>query len=470
MAHYYYENSFPSVVLPLELDSGHPPFYPLYMATVWSCFGKTLAVSHWAVLPFLLGSGIAYCHLARYFLPLKAVPFALLLWAIEPTLLAQSILGGIDIALICFYLAALCGVFYRKRYLLTFALCGMAALSLRGIIAVGLLGLTEFFVRILQNRKWNANEESFFIYFFHTIKKIAPAYLPPIFLIVLWLYYHYQINGFLTSNPDSPWAKGYGFVNFHDWIRNLMFMAWRILDHGRLILWGVAFGLLFKYQISNNEYRITNSEHQELNDGRGINNYQSLILYTILPLLFYLPFVTLRYTDILHRYFLPTYLLVSILFVAMWFKLDNKKIRVGIFILVIGGLLSGHFWQYPDRFPNGSDASLSFLPYFELEEKMRDYIGGENIDFGEVGAEFPAVNARKFTHLEAANLPVFSDKDTRSQLVNFPYVLESNLMNNFDIKDLNKLRAADGDWSLEKEFCKGQVYLRLYKRNQDWSK
>ncbi len=487
IAYYYYENSFPSVVLPLELDSGHPPFYPLYMATVWSCFGKTLAVSHWTVFPFLVGSGIAYYQLTRYFLPHKAVPFALLLWAIEPTLLAQSALGGIDIALTCLYLAALCGIFYHRRWLLTLALCGMAAFSLRGIIAVGLLGLTEFLTEIfnkkhrqdffLTNRgevdkgmtkKMSAIFSNFIFQTLQIVRKIAPAYLPPIFLIGLWLCYHYQVNGFLTSNPDSPWAKGYGFVNFHDWTRNLLFMAWRILDYGRLILWGITFLLLLKYQITNFEYRISNIEYRVSNTEYRITNYQSLILYIVLPLIFYLPFITLRYTDILHRYFLPTYLLVSILFVALWFKLEHKKIRVGILALVIGGLLSGHFWQYPDRFPNGSDASLSFVPYFGLEEKMREYIGGKNIDFEEVGTEFPAVNARKFTHLEAGNLSVFSDKDTRSELLSFPYILESNLMNNFDIKDLNKLRAVEGGWNLEKEFCKGQVYMRLYKRNQDW--
>ncbi|MGB0931255.1 MAG: hypothetical protein ACPGVB_10790, partial [Chitinophagales bacterium] len=235
MAHYYYENSFPSVVLPLELDSGHPPFYAMYVAAMWSCFSKTLAVSHWAVFPFLVGLGIAYYHLARFFLPSKALPFAMLLFIIEPTLLAQSVLGGVDIALLCLYLVALNGIFYRKRGLLAVALCVMSAFSLRGIIAVGLLGLTELVVRCqgagvrsevsgekeeaskqdikLQKSNLKNQTSTYIQIVLLQIKKLAPAYLPSILLVITWLVFHYQVNGFLASNPDSPWAADYGFVD-----------------------------------------------------------------------------------------------------------------------------------------------------------------------------------------------------------------------------------------------------------------
>ncbi|MGB1243636.1 MAG: hypothetical protein ACPG49_13995, partial [Chitinophagales bacterium] len=377
MAHYYYENSFPSVVLPLELDSGHPPFYAMYVAAMWSCFGKTLAVSHWAVFPFLVGLGIAYYHLARYLLPSKAVPFAMILLLIEPTLLAQSVLGGVDIALVCLYLVALNGTFYRKHGMLAIALCLMSAFSLRGIIAVGLLGLTEFVIRFQESR---ITGERFFYRIYSVIYKIIPAYLPSIGFVLIWLIYHYQINSFLASNPDSPWAADYGFVDFKAWIKNLVIIDWRLLDFGRITLWAATVFLFFKWwktvdgggwttdktesnakispsqikiqnskikpQKSNTESRISNIQSPITNTKSRITSHQLLISYILLPLLFYLPFITLRYAPILHRYFLPAFLLVSILFIAVWWTIENKKVKSLVFGMVVFSLLSGHFWMY----------------------------------------------------------------------------------------------------------------------------
>ncbi|MEZ4884097.1 MAG: hypothetical protein R3E32_05095 [Chitinophagales bacterium] len=466
MAHYYYENSFPSVVLPLQLDSGHPPFYAIYIAAMWTFFGKTLAVSHWAVFPFLVGLGIAYYHLARYFLPSKALPYALLLLFAEPTLLAQSVLGGVDIALVCLYLLALNGIFYRKPWLLSLALCGMAAFSLRGIIAVGLLGMTDFLARMVDSKEWeearkrNLGEktiwiEVFILHLISVVRQIILAYLPAMVLVVGWLVYHYQVNGFLTSNPDSPWANGYGYVDFNGWRRNLMFTAWRLLDYGRVILWFFAAILLLQYW----QKRKTPT----LKTDAFPSNFNSLFIFTILPLILYLPFLTLRQTHILHRYFIPTFLLVSVLFSAVLFVIQSKKLRNLIFIAAVLSLLSGHFWIYPERFPAGSDASLLFLPYFELSDQMTAYIEAQQIPFEEIGTEFPAVRPRKFTRLNNDRRQ-FADRDSRSQLTDFKYILESNIMNDFDIKYLEILRKEGGDWQLKQEYRKGQVYIRLYER------
>lgn len=478
MAHYYYENSFASVVLPVELDSGHPPFYAMYVAAIWSIFGKTLAVSHWAVFPFLVILGMAYYHLARHFLPSKALPFAMILLLIEPTLLAQSVLGGVDIALTALYLVALNGIFYRKRGLLAVALVLMSAFSLRGIIAVALLGLTELVVKgrglgvrgqesgVRSEESGVRQQETVFYQFYSIVRKIAPAYFPSIIFVLIWLLYHFQTNGFLLSNPDSPWAADYGYVDFKGWLKNLVIIDWRLLDFGRITLWGMTIFLLFRwfmnteYRISNIEYTVSNTESSITNHQSPVTNHQSLIYYILLPLFFFIPFITLRYTPILHRYFLPTFLLFSILFIAVWFVIESKKMKSIVFGVVVLSLLSGHFWVYPDRIAKGWDASLAYLPYFELNNQATQYIERQNIPFEKVGAEFPAVNPRKFTHL-TDDLHYFIDKDAY-KMTDFKYILQSNVMNDFSDSDLEELQRENGDWRLEKEWRKGQVYLRLY--------
>lgn len=54
-AHYFYETNFRSIILPNEIDSGHIPSLGIYLALVWKIAGKSLVISHLAMLPFVMG-------------------------------------------------------------------------------------------------------------------------------------------------------------------------------------------------------------------------------------------------------------------------------------------------------------------------------------------------------------------------------------------------------------------------------
>src|SRR4051794_38753575 len=54
-AHWFYDHNFKFFFLPEIIDSGHPPSFGIYLAICWKLFGKSLPVSHLAMLPFLLG-------------------------------------------------------------------------------------------------------------------------------------------------------------------------------------------------------------------------------------------------------------------------------------------------------------------------------------------------------------------------------------------------------------------------------
>ena len=52
---YFYATNFQSIIVPGNIDSGHIPSLGIYLALVWKVFGKSLIVSHLAMLPFVWG-------------------------------------------------------------------------------------------------------------------------------------------------------------------------------------------------------------------------------------------------------------------------------------------------------------------------------------------------------------------------------------------------------------------------------
>ena len=70
-ATYYFQNQFSSLLLPVDIDSGHIPTFGIYIAFVWKLFGRSLAVSHLAMLPFALGIVFYICKLCQ---PLDWLP------------------------------------------------------------------------------------------------------------------------------------------------------------------------------------------------------------------------------------------------------------------------------------------------------------------------------------------------------------------------------------------------------------
>ena len=115
-AHFFYENGFSSFILPVEIDSGHPPFFGAYLALMWQLFGKTLAVSHFAMLPFLLGNVYLLSKMAEWLRPDHRPSWLLLFAFADPVLASQSILVSPDIALVFFFLLGLCGILKNRKW------------------------------------------------------------------------------------------------------------------------------------------------------------------------------------------------------------------------------------------------------------------------------------------------------------------------------------------------------------------
>ena len=109
---FFYNNThFSTFLLPDEMDSGHPPTFGFYLALVWRIFGKSLEISHLAILPFLLGIVWQAWKLGEKIVGEGWALLFLLLLTVCPVVAGQAVLVSPDIVLLLFFLMALNGIF-----------------------------------------------------------------------------------------------------------------------------------------------------------------------------------------------------------------------------------------------------------------------------------------------------------------------------------------------------------------------
>ena len=430
-AFHIYDSNFQSIIPPLEYDRGNFPFYGFYMACWWKVFGKTLAVSHIAMLPVLLGIAWEYYLLAKKIISEKWIPFALLLLVLEPTFITQSILMGHDVFLLYFFLLSVRALCYGKKNLYAFSFCLLAFHNIKGIPIAFALGFFYFiYKKNILLTKINAKE--FLIH------------ICPFALWGLWMLYHYQVAGWYIFTPINDYGNGVHLDA--SLLKRIVLGIWQITDFGRMFLWLFIAGvlLIFRKKIFSEKL------------------YPFLVLIFILSVLSLLFFAFLD-INLCHRYFMPVFLLVNLVacaFLAEFIK--GKLFQYLIFGLLYAGLITGNLWLYGGGFSNGWDSSLKVLPYFKLKNAMNTYVKEKKINPSEVGTKFPLFHDIKCSRLSTENFH-FTDIDA-SSLTDFQYLLLSNVSNEFTVQEKETV---NNEWKLEKEFHSGLVYLKLFKNKKE---
>ncbi|MFC1732990.1 hypothetical protein ACFL6I_22035 [candidate division KSB1 bacterium] len=425
IAHYYYENNFSNLIVPLEYDNGNPPFYGLYFTIIWKIFGKSLLISHLALYPFILGYLWQVYQLSKKFIPSHLISFAIILIAIEPTILTQSLLMGYDIILMFLFLFSVNQILNDKgKILLSLSLLLMTMLSIRGLIMLLSVSAIEVYLW-----KWGRQ---------HTFKLLhLLAYFPALIFLVFWYTYRYYETGFLFSSFNNPDHREW--VEFNMMIRNICYTGWKIIDFGRigLILFIVSCFIWLKYRKIKFDSR-----------------FNTLLIISLIVLFFFSIINVPVSNPVSHPYFII--LFVFMILVSIYL-LQYLKWKRTIFIILILLMATGNFWMYPLRFGNGWDASLKVLPYFSLYEKMKAVILEEQIDPKLIGTKFPLYSDTKYTQLTTEQFS-FQDLD-KIPFDQCRYILHSNVINTFTP---DEQRILNEDWQLIKSFQKGQVYLKLY--------
>lgn len=424
--HFFYETNFSSFWLPNQLDSGHPPVFGIYIALMWKLFGKSLAVSHFAMLPFLLIIAYEIPRLVSLLTKGSHVFLFSLLILLEPTLLAQATLVSPDIFLVAFFLVVL-NAFFRGRYILmSAALIPMSFISLRGMMV--LFGLYIAFYGILLIRTRKLFDKERFI--------VSCAFIPSVALCLGWLLIHYTKTGWIGFHNDSPWASSFQQVGLKQMLGNLFLMIWRMADYGRIFVW-IAVVLSGIYL-----FRKRNFPADKLVD--------LIILFVVLFIVFA---ANTLFADGLvgHRYYLPLYLLLLMILVVMLNEFPERLKKISLLVMSVL-LLSGHLLIYPPKIAMGWDATLAHIPYYQLRKNVIDYMHTNEIPLERTGSGFPNLDSREYLELNGDTSRFMSyhlDND---------YILWSNVFNYPDelIDELDKKQPVYAEQS------RG-VFMRLYK-------
>lgn len=435
-AGFFFDNDFRSIILPNEIDSGHIPFLGIYLAAAWKIFGRSLFVSHIAMLPFVLGIVWQMSGLVKKYIPEKWQIAAMMILMLDPTLLAQCTLVSPDVLLVFFFLMALNNLSEKNRIFYGIALTGLTLSSMRGMMCVAGLFCADIIIT-LYNKKALTNARDFPSAFF----RIIIPYLPALFIAGLFFSWHFYKTGWIGYHKGMPWYTFFETVDFKGAVYNTFILGWRLIDFGHLFIWITAFFCLWHFY----KYRPSLT-------------HSSVTLFIILITVFLSiahAFVLHRNLS-MHRYLLPVYVVFTLLVLHYLYNNTGETFPRKFFTwLLIIGLMSGNFWVYPDRIAKGWDSTLAYIPYFSLRKKMMDFMDRNDIKIEETGTCFP--NAGVIDRIDlSGNMRSFAEKD----LLTNNYIFYSNIFNDFSDDELLELKE---EWQPIKELRLIQVKIILYK-------
>ena len=431
---FYYSNNFSHLLLPIDLDSGHIPAFGMYIALVWKIFGKSIEVSHLAMLPFALGIVWQINNLCRRFVPEKYVGIALLLVFIDASLMSQITLVSPDVPLMFFFLLALNSVLKNNRTLITVGVFCLFLTSMRGMMLSVCLVLIDVYSNIGYQNLLKSEK-------IKVLLKRSLLYLPALVLFISFSVYHYYEKGWIGYHKDSPWADCFERVDFKGFLFNIGMLGWRILDFGRVGVWIIFLFLIIKYKT------------QIIKDKKN-----HILFFSFIIILFLLPLNMLWAKNLMGvRYLMPIYILFSLLTASILFSdfvaSKLKNILIAIWLLII---LSGNFWITPPKISKGWDATLAHLPYYKLRLQAIDYLDNEKIDFKDVDSFFP--NYYSLEDIDLSNDKRLFNNYTIGN--NSKYIFYSNIFN-VDDEVYDYMMA---NYIAVKEFKKNGVYILLMKK------
>ncbi len=439
-AHFFYETDFQSIILPQGMDSGHPPAFGMYLAACWKLFGKSLPVSHFAMLPFLLGNIFLIFKIGQHFVDEKHAFWLLLLLFADPTMASQSLLISPDIALIFFFLLGFWSLLKDRKTLLIFAVAGLGLVSLRGMMVGVVLYLFSWTLPPMTLVSGQKSRTRYYKFFQAGLQKILP-FLPGGFIAFLFLLYHFQQTGWLGYHDNSPWSPRFENVDFQGAIKNVGILIWQLLDFGRVFIW-LVIGIYF--------WRF--SKKKLPTDAR----LRRLLWLLALSFLVLCPTLLIHKAILAHRYLLPIFLVVNFLcFFVVFKKISSSKMRRILFGIAFFGLLSGNFWIYPKEVAQGWDSTLAHLPYYQLREKMIRFIAVKRIPYGQIGTVFPNIGPFEKFDLNGVE-EGFVSKDFEANR----YLFYATIMNDFSDAELEEL---ESNWKVVKKVENGRICVILFK-------
>ncbi len=423
---FYLDDSFQTLIPPIDADFGALTLNAYYVAACCALFGKSLIVCHLAIVPFVLGILWEIKNISLKFIKPGYLPLIYLLLLFDPAFITQLLLMGYDIFLLYFVLLAIRTLLEKKYFLYSLSLLLLATISVRAMFFI--LSLVLIHAIIL---------------FFH--ERIRPGksevlvYIPCIVFLICWGVFHYEKTGWVAINPANIVHSTLN--GFQMGFRQFVYVLWKITDSGRIAHWLFCIVCFFAFY---KKYRL-------------VKYLKIIMLFLFIPFCVNCIIMIFLSNPIGHKYFLQTFIFLSILTVYFIQKINSKKIQILASVLILLFLFTGNFIYYPQKYGNAWETSLKILPYFSIEKNLKAYVKQQNINPEEVYTYYPITNNHKYTYLQEDF--GYADAD-KKEMNKCPYFIVSNVYN---IKNPEEIKNTTKDWLLLKHFGKGQVYMTLYK-------
>ena len=425
-ASYLLENGFLSFVYPAQYVA-EPPLAHLYLALLWSLFGKSLLVAHLSITVFSLGVIWQVYRLCER-LETKYTPYIFLLVLLEPALSTQMILISPDVITCFFALLSVNLLLENKRSWLALSVLCLGLVSIRGFVVCSGLGLGYLLIENVIHKK---SFKEAFLYVF-------PSFVPVLLVLGAWFLYRKWDTGYFMYQPGFEYQEHRELASLSYMIRNIASLAIRMFDSGRIIVWILLFVAVLKI---------------------GIKNFFSFIVRSPLSIIYLSVLLTMSLVTIPmtnpfgDRYFIVLYILLALVTARLLSEAyGGTKIRV-IFIGMILVLVSGNFWVYSEKMSKAWDSVLCHFSYYPLRQEMITYLDEQGISVNDVSASFPLDSSFSDTEANEDNRRFSSVDFDKSQ-----YIIYSNIYN----WDDEYIDALCMDWKLQKEFKYGLIYIRLY--------
>lgn len=434
---WFFEEGWGTLLLPYEIDSGHPTGFNLYLASVWKLFGRSLVVSHWAMLPVLWGIIYQIQYLVQHFFSTSNRIWALVLILTDVTLLAQATLIAPDLVILLGYLLGIRGIIFKKNGWVILGSLLMVSVSLRGIFCLAALGLSSLlYYYFTSNRKSLLSFKEWW--------SVIKPFLPAALLITAFNLWHYLQTGWLLSTPNPAWAGHREILSMEGAARNLGIIGWRLLDFGRWAYWllfGTAFLLSWRSKKTLNLA------------------FKALLIWPGIFLFVLSSAMILLSNPITHRYFLPALIGLTTLGAFIVLEQWSSNKRWWIYALLLVSQLSGHCWIYPAKVAQAWDASLAYLPYHHLKAQAIDYAHTNDIPLKSITTEFPAVGPLDWYQLNGQT-EGFDYRNDES-----PYLFYTTVMNDFTDEELDQMESWNVIWEKTYLGHKAVIYKRPIKNS-----
>lgn len=407
----------------------HPPLMGLMTAILWKTFGYSLLVSHIFIFFWALILIYNLNRLLTIFFSVKVARWILIILLLESTVLSQFVIASPDFILITALVISIRSVFEKKFALLSVGLFFLFAINMRGVFA-GFVFFMAHLVYILSTNKKIS---------FRDIRQNFSPYLPAFIILGTYYVIYFTLNGWFFAN--SPYTEHYTpSTNFYRILTHFAEFSLRLLENGRILIWGIAvfsiYWLFKKVKLSDPKLNFI------------------FILFSGLFSVYFL-FIFITQMPFSPRYFMPFYMLISILALkGIVDRFSSKKVFL-LFSLILVVELTGNIWIYPDKIAKSWDTTLAHIPYYSLRKECFNYIDKNKINYNDISAGFCLYGNRKVIELNEIESHISSEPNRKY----FLYSNISNVEDSFVLELKNKAK-----WKEIKRFEKLFVFISIYER------